>query len=669
MSKFRGSGKWKSDGPSRMNTGSSIRGRIGPPIPISDDDDFPIREPGAGIAIPLGADGQELRVPMRASTGADLESIKERHAVIVGTSVEPPGFESTTVPAQPPHGGSSSHTTPPSASRDSMSTPSKSIMATPQRKKSSLRSVLGRLFGKKHKSDSTSGAGAPSSHHKARAGQHRSAPTALNPNAKGSPSPQKRSASLPINEYNRALRSHSIVVDPEDFPAHDIPEANRATIQAEEHVRPRRSTTPSRLWTPTRAPGFADWTGLSPRPVSSHGRGSKAISANEDGTGIGMAVTSGSHPNRRSRSVGELRAIVSGPSVTRRRSDEIRYWRESYDPGVLSPMSSNRAEAEDPISPDEADDPHVEPEEPPQPFNFGPMGEMAGMKITQAASLETRVQRLEARMGKMEKAVIRLHRQQSTEALQLQNPPKRHHKYQSTSFGTRPPTGTSDASLPKHEQRHRPLETGGDGSQCRSSSYGSSRPGTVDTNTHNQPSLENFPLSNIPGPDAAVTSSQTATARPLSTSTTIRGIPSSSPTISKDGSFTAEHLSYLTNLILQEQIARQRLESVVQNLSQQIQTLHSTTLSYPTPNSEHIEGVNMPEGNVAGNEFSNFEQDDSSDDEGRYANEIYQTPKEERGSFGDDTFGDVMDGGGDVKSTNRTMSLSRMTVGKGLQLV
>ncbi|EPE27710.1 hypothetical protein GLAREA_04501 [Glarea lozoyensis ATCC 20868] len=638
MSKFRASGKWNGDAPSR-ETGS-IRGKtISNPIPI-EDEDFPIRTPGTGIAVPIGSKGEE-QIRLRSSNSPDLESIMERPALPVGAPAD--HLESTSVAAKPLEEKPARRTSPPRAPRMSTtSVPSKINMEAPQRKKSSLRTVFGKLFGKKRKSVASTTT-APSQDGGDRADQHRSDPSALTRNKRDSSNTQTRSVSLPINEYNRALRSHSIVLDPEDFTMRENPETNqRDSTQTDGQTRARRATTPSRLWTPTKAAGFAgDWTGLSPRPASSHARGSKSVSAGEADTGIGMAVTSGSHPNRRSRSVGELRAITS-PAIARRRSDEIRYWRESYDPGVISPLSSNRAE--DPILSDDGEDPHVEPEEPPQPFNFGPMGEMAGMKITQAASLESRVLQLENRVQRMEKAVIKLHRYQSAEALQLQDPPRRSNKYNSVSYGHRPATGTSEASLPKHETRHRTLDTGSYGSQFRSSSYGSSRPRTVDTDTQQLPSLETFPLSNNEN-------STSQTVRPLSTSTTIRGIPSSSPTISKDGSFTAEHLTYLTNLIVNEQTARHQLEAIVQTLSSQLQSLKVT--------SSGNDRLNL---NTQGKaRFEHFEQDDSEDEAG-YGDEVFQTPNEER-NWGDGTFGDVM------KGDSRTLSLSRMTTGNGLQLV
>lgn len=678
MSPFRASGKWKSDGPNRTNTGSSIRGRIGPPIPFPDDEEFPIRAPGTGIATPLGdnnAQEQQQQMQLTPSAAAELEHTIQQPGIAVGDFIVP--TEATTVPATARvpslREGSSRHTSPiqPSALRNSTTTPpSKSSMVPPQRKKSSLKSVFGRIFGKKRKSAASTlnGRESPMA---ARAGQHRSVsrkvleewqitdmtkvPAAMLDNNRDSLNPQKRSASLPINEYNRALRSHSVVVDPEDFTHRGTPDTNRDSIQADGTIRQRRATTPSRLWTPTKGPpGFAtSWTGLSPRPASSHARGSHAISADETEAGIGMAVTSGSHPNRRSRSVGELRSIITGPSAARRRSDEIRYWRESYDPGVMSPMSSNR----DDVADEGNDFIPPQPQEPPQPFNFGPMGEMAGMKITQAASLDTRVQRLESRMQKMERAIIRLHRQQSADALQLQDPPRRNSKF---TYGNRPRTGTSETSQQKHEPRHRTLEAT---SQNRSSSYGSSRAPTVDTNTYHQPSLETFPISNLPSTDPAIISSQNATGRPLSTSTTIRGVPGNSPTIAKDGSFTQEHLSYLTNLIMTEQHARRELETLVHGLQKEIRTIRPST-AYPTPNSDHAISNHIIQGQRTA--FSSFEGDDSSDDEARYDNDVFQTPNEER-DFQDNTFGDVMDG--DQKSSNRTMSLSRMTVGKGMQLV
>jgi len=463
-------------------------------------------------------------------------------------------------------------------------------------------------------------------------------PTALNRNQNGAVLSQKRSTSLPINEFNRALRSHSTITD--DFP---LTEGNEESIRRS--GRPRGATTPSRLWTPNRGPGFDDWGGLSPRPASSQARGSHNVMGDDVQAPIGVAVTSGSHPNRRSRSLGELRG--SNPKLAaRRRSDEIRYWRESYDPGVLSPMSSNKAE-EDPIVLDEPEQ-SQDSQPPPQPFNFGPMGEMAGMKITQAASLESRVQKLEKRMHEVERVVAFSRKQHSTrEPLVLQDAPKRRSRRDHSD--TRPQTETSEPSLPGQESYRGIQQTSNSqarATRIRSSSYGSSRPSTTSTQESFQPSFESSSFPFLSSPDHTDFTSSQLTARPLSTSTTIRGIPSSSPTQPKD-SLTSEHYTALTNMILAEQSARQLLETLVRTLQLQVKKLQSRELA---------------EQNAPGDSaFATFEQEDNSDDESAYTREDFRTPAEER-SFGDEIFGPNAENRG-----ARTLSLSKMTFKKSVQ--
>jgi hypothetical protein len=340
-------------------------------------------------------------------------------------------------------------------------------------------------------------------------------------------------------------------------------------------------------------------------------------------------------------------------TVARRRSDEIRYWRESYDPGILSPLSSHKAEAGEPIIIDEPGDSRdEEPQEQPQPFNFGPLSEMAGMKITQAASLDTRVSRLEERMLKIERVLYS--RQGGPDQDRSSSVP-------------RPTTDNSEISLPKHptyresqvQSRQQTQESRPQGAQKRSSSYGSRRPSIVSTRISNHPSFDNFSHPLVPSTDPPLISSQ-STARPLSTSTTIRAIPSSSPTLPKDGNLTAEHYTSLINMILEERSARQELEAIVQHLQQQLSTLKTGA---PRPRSG-LPTAPLRAGSAAGGEFSSFEQDDSSDDEGRYPQEDFQTPHEPSGHFGDEIFGDVQ---GEGKTAPRTLSLSQITLGKGAQ--
>ena len=387
----------------------------------------------------------------------------------------------------------------------------------------------------------------------------------------------------------------------------------------------------------------------------------------DDNSGaIGTAVTSGSHPNRRSRSVGEMRDTALRTTVSRRRSDEIRYWRESYDPGLRSPMSSNRAEEQEPILAEAEHHPcDILVDAQPQPFNFGPMGELAGMKITQAASLETRVHRLEDRVSKMERMISR-----SLENMAQEPGSSKRRSRNGSTVGQN--AVEEEMALPRHRQHlHDPMPP-----KVRSASYGSSRPSTNDTHNSYHPSFDNStfsPTSTHPTSQPLLSASQT-TARPLSTSTTIRGLPPSSP-VSKDGFLTGEHYTLLTNLILNEQSARQHLESVISTLQEQVRALSSHSQQYTMTGS----GSERDHDHKIG-EFSSFEQDDSEDDgEARYIHDedVFQTPREEfSGGFGEDAIFGTGNGGELLRNSaseevkrrdDRTLSLSQITMGKGVQ--
>jgi hypothetical protein len=117
------------------------------------------------------------------------------------------------------------------------------------------------------------------------------------------------------------------------------------------------------------------------------------------------------------------------------------------------------------------------------------------------------------------------------------------------------------------------------------------------------------------------------------------------------------------NMILAEQAARQQLEAVVHILQRQLHALRSSApVSYPTPASNNL-GESLRRESVGGGEFSSFEQDDSSEDEGRYMQEDFQTPNDIKGNFGEEIFGVQ----GESKSAPRTLSLSQITLGKGGQ--
>ncbi|KAK3941550.1 hypothetical protein QBC46DRAFT_100560 [Diplogelasinospora grovesii] len=356
--------------------------------------------------------------------------------------------------------------------------PSRQDASGPQRKKSTLRSALGRLFGRGGKKKQANGgstlredvsaeaSGRDSGALPSGPSPHRSDPVTPIRSKETEP---KRSASLPITEYDRPLRSHSI--GPDDIIAI---ESARTSIQAEAAAaaaaaagsgppdtigggggRTRAATTSSssRLhYYHLQQPRMRDseWgAGLSPRPASTHGRSGSRLAGgaaalvpgssvqgnsgagagggqgSEDPNEIGRAITSdsgngvggGAAGRRRSRSLSGLEDAVGARSfgAVRRRSDEIRYWRESYDPGFMSPLSSVAPQDDDDRGDNSSlpESPAVEkpPKTPPQPFNFAALSNqhMIGMKITQAAhSIDPRIGNLEARTSKLERVVDQL---------------------------------------------------------------------------------------------------------------------------------------------------------------------------------------------------------------------------------------------------------------------
>src|SRR6187402_3399384 len=109
MSKFR-----------RQNTATSIRGKtISHPIPFPDDDEFPIRTPGTGIAMPLGSDA-ESQLRMRESVAAQLENTSHQTGIAVSDFLDPTAVdEPISVPSQPSPEAQVKRTTVPSHMRNS----------------------------------------------------------------------------------------------------------------------------------------------------------------------------------------------------------------------------------------------------------------------------------------------------------------------------------------------------------------------------------------------------------------------------------------------------------------------------------------------------------------------------------------------------------------------
>ncbi|KAL2165817.1 hypothetical protein VTG60DRAFT_3755 [Thermothelomyces hinnuleus] len=559
----------------------------------------------------------------------------------------------------------------------------------PLRKKSTLRSALGRLFGrgKKKSTNGTQDDGSASGRESRPLGslQHRSDPTALGRGNQRSPN---RSASLPISELDRPLRSHS--VGPDDIMAIESARNSLHANPDSAAIRRRAATTGGH--TLLRPHLFnREWgAGLSPRPASAHGRASRAggRADSDDPNEIGRAITSdsGGGHRRRSRSLSGLQELVGNQHGGRRRSDEIRYWRESYDPGFMSPLSSNaQDDVDDPGVADTSapESPAAErpPKTPPQPFNFGLLSkEMIGMKITHAADMDTRLGNLESRALQLERVVDKL----------CQAVP-----------GVKRSVDSKDP----------PLVAG-------------SRP-SLETETQSQVSAGDCPVytSSLRPPPALKNKVQT-TSRPTSSST-LRGA-ASVPALNRAAANDASTAS-LDELVVKlradleaERAARQILEAQVKKLSERLNTLSTTMFAMVRGPSESKSQERLASHSVGGSSpllltpkttvpappplpqepLSVFESDDDDDDdeekeeaelsrskswgkagagEGRRGVVNSQAPREEPtpivryGAFGEELReddGEDEDGdGGDAddqkrKKAARTLSLSQLTMGK-----
>lgn len=170
MSKFK-AGKW--GGPARSNTETSVRGKIiSNPIPIPDDDEFPMRTPGASIATPLDSDF-EARTVRRMSGSLTLEDppAHQTGIAISDFTDQPNGIQVQPGPESSP-GAPFKRTNKPSALRNSVTSEQLGSTGKPERKKSGLRHAFRKLFGKRKGSVSSSREEQNSS--ETRAGQHRS---------------------------------------------------------------------------------------------------------------------------------------------------------------------------------------------------------------------------------------------------------------------------------------------------------------------------------------------------------------------------------------------------------------------------------------------------------------------------------------------------------------
>ncbi|KAI1122314.1 hypothetical protein F5Y10DRAFT_287290 [Nemania abortiva] len=607
---------------------SNIRGKISGPIPIPDEE-FPMRNPGSGIAQegrPKQLDPPTQRDSVPASTHTASNAMRE---------------DNTDSPAQSRPSPSSTPSSPGRRRTNRSSTLRYSTVseatdtATPSRKKSSFRAAFGKLFRRRNKkqgsrSVSDSEAQVDPSHE-----HHHSDPVIGERDRTNSESEPKRSASLPVTEFNKALRSHSI--GPDDYMA--IHSA-RNSLQSDSVFLRRRAATASDGPINSRLRDQSlDIAGLSPRPASAQGHD---MVDEYDPDSIGRAVSVDYLTSRRrSRSLSQLHDVSEGQGLVRKRSEEIRYWRASQTPGPLSPDQSisNREEPEmmetvgltEPTTEtDQTPEAQeiIQPLSPPEPFNFGPI---SSMRITEAASLEERVAALELKNQKLERLVSQLF--QVVPGIDKYSDHLRHVATSSAAVET-----TIGRDVPVDAD---PLSPGYSVSEQSNVSFEDEMTfiGSIHPPTREAPR----PISNV----------------------TIRGA-TSLPSLPRDasGGFTTDHYDTLKALLDAERAMRHALEIRVTKLSNIVDMMSRTN-------------QNPDRGTFLGGypNVSTFEHDDDDDEyEGTEPpsasiddSDAFETPREERPIPSYDVSDDEVQGDVDDearKRAARTLSLGQLTLGK-----
>ena len=471
------------------------------------------------------------------------------------------------------------------------------------RKKSTLRGALSRLFGRRKKSSlqgtftgsdgRSTVAGSSQQHGGGRPSMQSSGRRLTKTRVSGAgiyPSnieEVRRITSMPLTEHDQALRSHPIGAN-EGLASSRVRNSFSVSFG---HVR-----RPTDL-TSTPSMGIRGFSGLSPRPSSAHGRAPRLVRDASDPEQIGRALTGDfSGLNRRSQSLSFLLGQEDDGSQARRRSDEIRYWRESYDHNHMSRVSSTSHGGDETevgatyVLGSTSNDP---PRTPIRPFQFGDlatMNEMAGMKITEVASMDSRIHRLERRLGRLERAMK--HPYDSVPNLHSQpdaSDPVPQVLQASDAYPASPSTGHGFQS-----------QAGGQDSR------GWSRPST----RHSEVSKKSFGDGQAFGVVRRPAASQKAAAsdRPVSMAT-VRGV-ASLPSMPKDhaGTLTPDHYTTLMALIETERSSRLALEAQIRQLSHQLNIMSRAS---HVPAAEH--GTHAPGPSLG--ETSAFDHDDDDDEE------------------------------------------------------
>ncbi|KAI4288366.1 MAG: hypothetical protein L6R35_002369 [Caloplaca aegaea] len=336
-----------------------------------------------------------------------------------------------------------------------------------------------------------------------------------------------------------------------------------------------------------------------------------------DRASIGFAITSGSNPKRRSRSTDDLRHVPKEHRMSpiqwrqwRRRSDEIRYWRENADeddPGFTAPDSRQPSPERTlarrqgfvertPPLPEQRE--HTPTPPPPNAgeFNFGLAS--GAMQSQEHITLEERLVTLEIKLIDFEYAISKL--QADIQTVDVKSPTEDISQHYEAS--PQPPSNPSFLQPPPKPV----LEN------SPTSNY--------DQSPESTPGMQQMPFgihhpANQPKP------------RPTSIATTLKPARGDRSSRNSMTELTIEHYTTLITLIRREQSARIHLEDQVSDLQRQIHSLQSSS---PSSLRDIRDARRRPQYSSPASHSGRF---DSIDDRGRH----YTPPEEKRRPFSRDS--------------------------------
>ncbi|KAA6408646.1 MAG: hypothetical protein FRX48_07728 [Lasallia pustulata] len=475
-----------------------------------------------------------------------------------------------------------------------------------KRKENGFRMTLRRFFGRKPSRGPI--------HITGPAPNRRNDPATLKPSAMD---PQaQRSMSLPIQgvTHQSALGSHSPLVPNKLPPKHEHLPVARVSERRTASLPGGTLTTPSGEV----APIIPEEQNLA--------SDSQPLSGSTD---IGFAITSGSNPKRRSKSADDLRDMNREHRMSpiqwrrwRRRSDEIRRWRESSVeiPAIYASISPHLAEDVEEADMQAKHTLNLEQErengEEAGNFDFGLLA--STMNSQERIGIDERVITLEVKMMDLEYAISKL---------QGHTPGRPSLSEQTYSVGDNfqaPALQEDGTSLdpeslalmppPKHSH----------------SSIRESTASTASTFLHKQPNSyylsEPSVFTSLRPPSTAITLRPAKTVDHQPASSQIAKEPGSSR--SSTAVLTLEQYMTLTSLIRREQAARMRLEDQVTKLQKQVSDLQRTPSSSwmlgPLGSMDSI--AYRPQTRPRRSRPSQESQETDTDDDG--FQDVYETPAE-----------------------------------------